>query len=43
VLSPHRRMNRDMSDLALLKPMETKWEVNRLYQACNACMRPYKE
>jgi hypothetical protein len=36
-------MNNDVSDLASTKPREAKWEAKRLYQACGAYLRPYKE
>jgi hypothetical protein len=38
-----RWMNRDVSDLASMKPKEAKWETKQLYQARGAYLRPYRE
>lgn len=38
-----RRTNSDVSDLASVKPMESRKVVNQLYYARGACLSPYKD
>jgi hypothetical protein len=43
ISEPHRKTNKEVSDLASTNPKEVMYVVNQLYQARSACFSPYRD